>query len=132
MTDADINAFLDGFLAGDGEAANDPKFEELAAIVAMTYAKSAWRTAFERGAKEPPRPVLKPSDQKSVLDVIMNRSYSGEALDISFSRMAKAVQTLGFPSITAFSATAAYNTFPHLSETPYEPRAKSRRAKPAR
>lgn len=34
-----------------GETANKPEFEELAAIVTMTYAESAWRTAFERGVR---------------------------------------------------------------------------------
>lgn len=128
IDDKTIDAFLDRFLAGDGEAANAPEFEELAAIVAMTYAQSAWRTAFERGAKEPPRPKLEKKHEAAVLDVIMARSYPGERLEVSLARLAKAVQTLGFPSITAFSANAAFNTFPHLSEIPYEPRRKERRA----
>lgn len=128
--DATIDKFLDAFLAGKADAADKPEFEELAAIVAMTYAKSAWRTAFERGAKEPPRPKLR--DESAVLDIIMTRSYPGEELDISLSRLLKAVQTLGFPYLNAFSAAAAYNTFPHLSEIPYEPRAKRRKARSAR
>lgn len=128
VDDKTIGAFLDGFLAGDGETANRPEFEELAAIVAATYAESAWRTAFERGAKEPLRPKLEKKHERAVLDVIMARSYPGERLEVSLARLAKAVQSLGFPSITAFSANAAYNTFPHLTEIPYEPRRRERRA----
>jgi hypothetical protein len=127
MTDADINKFLDGFLAGDGETANDPKFEELAATVAATYAAIAWKTAIRCGAKEPPPPRLEKRHERDVLDVIMARSYPGERLDVSLARLTKAVQYLGFPTITAFSATAAYNTFTHLTETPYEPRGRGAR-----
>ena len=125
MTGAgDIERFIDGFLAGDGEAANRPEFEELAVIVAMTYAESAWERALKDGSRCPPRPKLAKKDEHAVVDVILSRSYPGERLDVSLARLAKAVQSLGFPSITAFSATAAYNTFPHLSETPYVQRRK--------
>ena len=122
--DKTIDAFLDGFLAGDGEAAARPEFEELAAIVTAIYAESAWRKAFERGTKELPRPKLEKKHERAVLDVIMAYSFPGERIEVSLARLAKAVQSLGFPSITAFSATAAYNTFPHLSETPYVQRRK--------
>lgn len=123
MSDENIGKFLDGFLKGDGETANKPEFEELAAIVTMTYAESAWRTAFERGRPEPLTPRLDSRHEAAVLDVIMERSFPGERLEVSLARLTKAVQHLGFPTITAFSANAAYNTFPHLSEIPYEPRA---------
>lgn len=116
-TDADINAFLDAFLSDDAEAANRPEFESLAATVTAAYAESAYLDGHR-----PAVPRLKPGRESAVLDVIMSRAYPGENLEISLSRLSKAVQTLGFPLITAVSATFAYNTFPHLSEIPYVPK----------
>ena len=121
MTRETIAKFVDAFLADDAEECHKPEYENLAALVTMTYTESAWRTAMKRGAPEPPMPTLSPRHESAVLDVIMTNAYSGEPLEVSLSRLAKAVQQLGFPSLTAFSATAAYNTFPQLSETFYAP-----------
>lgn len=121
MTRETIAKFVDAFLADDAEECHKPEYENLAALVTMTYTDSAWRTAMKRGAPEPPMPTLSPRHESAVLDAIMSNAYSGEPLEVSLSRLAKAVQQLGFPSLTAFSATAAYNTFPQLSETFYAP-----------
>lgn len=121
MTRETIAKFVDAFLADDAEECHKPEYENLAALVTMTYTESAWRTAMKRGAPEPPMPTLSPRHESAVLDAIMSNAYSGEPLEVSLSRLAKAVQQLGFPSLTAFSATAAYNTFPQLSETFYVP-----------
>lgn len=121
MTRETIAKFVDAFLADDAEECHKPEYENLAALVTMTYTESAWRTAMKRGAPEPPMPTLSPRHESAVLDAIMSNAYSGEPLEVSLSRLAKAVQQLGFPSLTAFSATAAYNTFPQLSETFYAP-----------
>ena len=121
MTRETIAKFVDAFLADDAEECHKPEYENLAALVTMTYTESAWRTAMKRGAPEPPMPTLSPRHESAVLDASMSNAYSGEPLEVSLSRLAKAVQQLGFPSLTAFSATAAYNTFPQLSETFYVP-----------
>ena len=126
MTRETIAKFVDAFLADDAEECHKPEYENLAALVTMTYTESAWRTAMKRGATEPPMPTLSPRHESAVLDAIMSNAYSGEPLEVSLSRLAKAVQQLGFPSLTAFSATAAYNTFPQLSETFYAPSRKTR------
>ena len=121
MTRETIAKFVDAFLADDAEECHKPEYENLAALVTMTYTDSAWRTAMKRGTREPPPPTLSPRHESAVLDAIMSNAYSGEPLEVSLSRLAKAVQQLGFPSLTAFSATAAYNTFPQLSEAFYVP-----------
>lgn len=126
MTRETIAKFVDAFLADDAEECHKPEYENLAALVTMTYTESAWRTAMKCGAPEPPMPTLSPRHESAVLDAIMSNAYSGEPLEVSLSRLAKAVQQLGFPSLTAFSATAAYNTFPQLSESYYVPQNKRR------
>lgn len=120
-----LGRFIELFI-NDDPAAAGPEYEDLAAAVAATYAASAWRTAIEQGRRAPPPPELKKGREGAVLDLIMERSYPGEALDVSLARVSKAVQTLGFPTVNAFSVAAAYNTFPQLSEVPYEPRRKPR------
>lgn len=56
MTSETIAKFVDAFLADDADECNKPEYENLAVIVAMTYAESAWRTAMKRGTREPPPP----------------------------------------------------------------------------
>lgn len=114
-----MSRFLDAFLSGKAEAAESPEFAELAAVVTATYAASAWRTAMERGTTSPPMPTIAPEDEEAVIDVIMVYSYTAESLETGVTRLARAVQHLGFSRITPFAAMAAYQTFPHLSEVPY-------------
>lgn len=51
MTRETIAKFVDAFLADDAEECHKPEYENLAALVAMTYAESAWRTAMKRGTR---------------------------------------------------------------------------------
>lgn len=54
MTRETIAKFVDAFLADDAEECHKPEYENLAALVTMTYTESAWRTAMKRGAPELP------------------------------------------------------------------------------
>ena len=117
--DTIVKAFTDAFLADDAETAMRPQFEELAIATAMMYAKS--------GAGMGNRPAkIKPGREQAVLDVIMENAYSGESLQMSLSRLAKAAGVIGFPCLNAFFASATYKIYPHLTEKSYDGRKPSR------
>ena len=114
-----ISRFLDLFLAGKAEAADNPEYADLAATVTATFAKGAWKAAIERGEKSPPLPSMAAEDEEAVKDIVMTHAYSSESWRMSMFRLARAIQHLGFARITPFTAAAAYQTFPHMSEVPY-------------
>lgn len=117
--DKDIETFTAAFLADDAKTAMRPEFEELAIATALTYAKSG--AGMQNGPAK-----IKPGREQAVLDVIMENAYSGESLQMSLSRLAKAAGVIGFPCLNAFFASATYKIYPHLTEKSYDGRKPSR------
>lgn len=89
-----------------------PEFGGLAADVALAYIESGC------SLKNLPAKV-KEGEESALLDVIMKNAYSGESLEMSLSRVARAAGVLGFTVLSAFSASVTYKIFTQLTERPY-------------
>lgn len=114
MTSAEREDAIAAFLRDDAELAADPRAVELLEVVADAWSdKAGDKRAVAR---------IKPGREAAVLDVIMSCAYTGEGLDMSLARLARAVGYMGLPYISAFTAHAAYHKFPHLTEKPYHGR----------